>query len=300
MRLSKNLLRCILFFTFILIIKSSFVFAQEENLEVFSQWIDWTDGENMLIHHLNNQAFGYLDIRDEEISKLKSKVDWIKRQKKVKDKLMEIVGPFPEKTPLNPRITGIVKKKGYRIEKIIYESMPNFYVTGCLFIPDGIVGKQPAILNVIGHTSISFRRYTYQTLIHNLVKKGFIVFVIDPISQGERWQYYDPDKKASIIANYASADRASATGNPELRHSPAMEHSYIGNQCFISGVSLGRYFIWDGIRGIDYLLTRSEVDPERIGVTGLSGGGTQTAGNGRKNTVGVGCQQGWLDCGDCD
>ncbi len=277
MRLSKKLLRCIFVFTFILVFKASFVFAQEENLEVFHQWIDWTDGANMLIHHLNEQAFGYLDIRDEEVSKLKSKVDWMKRQKKVKEKLMEIVEPFPEKTPLNPRITGIVKKDGYRIEKIIYESMPNFYVTGCLFIPDGIVGKQPAILNVIGHTSISFRRHTYQTLIHNLVKKGFIVFAIDPISQGERHQYYDPEKKVSIVANYISEDAASRAGTPKQQHSPALEHSYIGNQCFLSGVSLGRYFIWDGIRAIDYLLTRSEVDPERIGLTGLSGGGTQTA-----------------------
>ena len=70
---------------------------------------------------------------------------------------MEMVGPFPEKTPLNPRITGIIKKNGYKIEKIVYESIPGFYVTGCLYIPDKIKGKAPAILNVIGHNQECFQ-----------------------------------------------------------------------------------------------------------------------------------------------
>jgi cephalosporin-C deacetylase-like acetyl esterase len=232
------------------------IFGQQENLNVFDRWIEWSDGKNMLVHYMNKQAFDYLDKRDREIAGIHTGEEWIQRQKKVKDILMKIAGPFPEKTPLNPKVTGILKKDGYRIEKIIYESMPGFYVTGCLFVPDGLKGKNPAILNVIGHTGIAFRGEVYQTMILHLVQKGFIVFAIDPVGQGERIQYYDPGKKASVIGG---------------------EHSYFGKQCLISGVSSGRYFIWDGIRGIDYLLTRKEVDPERLGVTGLSGGGTLTA-----------------------
>ena len=142
---------------------------------------------------------------------------------------MEIVGPFPEKTPLNAKVTGVVKKDGYRIEKILYESIPGFYVTGCLFVPDKAKVNNPAILFVSGHTQDAFRYDAYQVMILNLVKKGFIVFAIDPISQGERIQLYDPEKNASFIG-------------PTTR-----EHSYLGHQCFISGVSLARYFIWDGI-----------------------------------------------------
>jgi len=252
-----QLLKSIKISLFIVFIMSwtDFVSGQAENLNVLYNWIEWTDGNNMLIHHLNKQAFAYLDIRDKEIAGLKTKEDWINRQKKVKGILMNTVGPFPEKTPLNAKVTGVVKKEGYKIEKIIYESMPGFYVTGCLFIPDG-KGKRPAILFVSGHMKESFRSKEYQRMILNLVKKGFIVFGIDPLSQGERLQYYDPEKEASSISG---------------------EHSYFGNQCLISGVSSGRYFIWDGIRGIDYLLTRSEVDPARLGVTGQSGGGTQSA-----------------------
>jgi dienelactone hydrolase len=214
----------------------------------------------MLVRHLNKQAFAYLDERDQEIARLTTQEDWVKRKKKVKEILLNTVGPFPEKTPLNAKITGVVKKEGYKIEKVIFESMPRFYVTGSLFKPEGFVGKRPAILFVSGHTPLSYLFPAYRLMILNLVKKGFIVFAIDCISQGERIQHYDPEKKGSVIAG-----------------STTREHSYLGNQTLLAGVSLARYFTWDGIRGIDYLLTRSDVDPERLGVTGQSGGGAQAA-----------------------
>ena len=232
---------------------------EEENLNVFQQWIRWNNPGSLLINHLIKQAFVYYDIRDGEIARLKSESDWRKRQENVKDKLMELIGPFPKKTALNPRITGVIKKEGYRVEKIIYESMPGFYVPGCLYIPDGIKGKAPAILNVIGHNQEAFRAQLYQVIIYNLVKKGIIVFAIDPPGQGEHVQYYDPNIKFSSIG-YS-----------------VIEHCYFGNQCFLSGFSSAKYFIWDGIRAIDYLLTRNDVDSERIGVTGFSGGGTVTS-----------------------
>lgn len=247
----------IIFLIVFIAIQVGFAFAQEENLNVFDRWIEWTDGKNMLPYHLNKQAFVYLDVRDNEIEGLKTKEDWITRQKKIKEVLMETVGPFPDKTPLNATVTGVIKKEDYKIEKIVYESMPGFYVTGGLYIPDG-KGKKPAILFVSGHTQNAFRYNSYQIMILNLVKKGFIVFAIDPVSQGERVQIYDAEKNTSLIG-------------PTTR-----EHGYLGNQTIINGVSLARYFIWDGIRAVDYLLTRKEVDSERIGVTGQSGGGTQS------------------------
>ncbi len=242
----------------LVLLKNNTAFAQEENLNVFDNWREWSNGENMLVRHLNKQAFAYLDARDKEIAGLKTKENWESRQDKVKDILIKTVGPFPDKTPLNPQVTGTVKKEGYKIDKVIYESMPGFYVTGCLYLPDGR-GKKPAILFTSGHTQNSFRYDSYQVMILNLVKKGFIVFAIDPISQGERVQLFDPGKNASAIG-------------PTTR-----EHNYLGNKTLLSGVSLARYFIWDGIRAVDYLLTRKEVDPGRIGVTGQSGGGTQAA-----------------------
>ena len=232
---------------------------EKENLNVFQQWIRWNNPGSLLMNHLIKQADVYYAERDREIANLQAKRDWEKRQKLVKNKLLQIVGPFPEKTPLNTQITGILHKDGYSVEKIVYEAMPDFYVTGCLFIPDGLKGKAPAILNVIGHSQPAFRAELYQTIILNLVKKGMIVFAIDPPGQGERVQYYDPKINLSSIG-YS-----------------VIEHCYFGNQCLLSGTSCAKYFIWDGIRAIDYLLTRKEVDAAKIGVTGLSGGGTVTS-----------------------
>lgn len=233
--------------------------AQPENLDVFQQWTMWNNPGSMLIHDLIRQANDHYGIRDGEIAKLRTRDDWLERQALVKDKLLKLVGAFPQKTPLDARITGVLYKDGYRVEKIIYESMPDFYVTGCLFIPDKIDGKVPAVLNVIGHNQEAFRAELYQKVCLNLVSKGMIVLAIDPIGQGEHVQYYDSGIDFSVIG-YS-----------------VIEHCYLGNQCFLSGISPCRYFIWDGIRGIDYLLTRDDVDPERIGVTGFSGGGTITA-----------------------
>ena len=229
---------------------------EEEKLNVFQQWIKWNNPGSFALNHLTKQAEEYYKIRDNEIARLKTKSDWLKRQQVVKSKLKELIGAWPRKEALNPEITGVIQKEGYRIEKIIYEPVPGYYETGCLYIPDKINGKAPAILNVFGHDQASFREEYYQVIITNLVKKGMIVFAIDPLGQGEHVQFYDPKVKFSAIG-YS-----------------VLEHEYMGNLCFLSGVSSAKHFIWDGIRAIDYLLTRKEVDPENIGVTGFSGGGT--------------------------
>lgn len=233
--------------------------AQQEDLSVLSRWMRWTDATNTLYHHLTGQAVQLLEERAARVETLKTEGQWLKRQEEIRQTLMKIVGPFPEKTLLNPRIVGVLQKDGYRVEKLIYESQPEYYVTACLFIPDDLEGKTPAILNPIGHSDKAFRRPIYQEVILNLVKKGFIVLTYDPPGQGERLQYFDPEKGESRVGGSTK------------------EHSYVGAQCFIAGNSIARHMIWDGIRGIDYLLTRDEVDTDRIGLTGLSGGGTLTS-----------------------
>jgi cephalosporin-C deacetylase-like acetyl esterase len=235
----------------------SSILAQDD-VSLFNYWRYYSNIENVQYKNLSSEAFEQLDKREKDISLLRSKEDWLKRQELVSRKFKNLIGQFPEKTSLNARVTGVLKRDGYQVEKLIYESMPGYFVTAALFIPNKIRGKAPAILNAIGHSTQSFRRDIYQHVIINLVKKGFIVLTYDQIGQGERLQYYDAKTGKSRFAS-------------------TTEHSYPGAQCFISGYSPAKYFIWDGIRGIDYLLTRREVDPERIGMTGLSGGGTSTA-----------------------
>ncbi|MFC1544905.1 xylan esterase, partial [Gemmatimonadota bacterium] len=106
---------------------------QDENLDVFSRWAQWSDPGQMLVHTLNDCAFKHLDRRDAEVASLNSLPAWQARQRKVRMVLDSLVGPFPAKTPLNAKVTGITRKDGYRIEKVLFESQPEFYVTGCLF-----------------------------------------------------------------------------------------------------------------------------------------------------------------------
>jgi dienelactone hydrolase len=235
--------------------------AQKQNeLDVIrNNWLLYSDASNSLYQHLTGEAYKLLEARSGNLKQLQTADDWRKRQAAVRKTLWDIIGPFPEKTSLNAKLTGSLKKNGYTVENVIYESLPGFYVTASLFIPDNVIKPAPAILFCSGHSTGVYRLESYQLPLLNLVKKGFIVLAIDPIGQGERLQYFDPEKGASIIG------------------SSTLEHSYPSPQVFLLGKSVARYFLWDGIRGIDYLVSRNEVDPKRIGVHGLSGGGTQTA-----------------------
>jgi dienelactone hydrolase len=229
-----------------------------------NHWIEYSDAPNSLIHYLNDEAFKLLNSRCEKVSQLTTLTDWKERQSQIRQAIWKTVGAFPKKTPLNAKTTGKIKKDGYCVENIIYESLPDFYVTGSLFIPDGLKAPAPAILFCSGHTREAYRALSYQLPVLNLVKKGFIVLAIDPVGQGERIQYVDPLTDKSVI-------------KPSESYNVKAEHSYPSAQVFLTGQSVARYFIWDGIRGIDYLVNRKEVDSGRIGVHGLSGGGTQAA-----------------------
>ena len=226
-----------------------------------SQWLHYTDAPNALYHHLAGQAYQHLEKRGETIASISSLDGWQERQQWIRETLQLIAGPFPRKTPLNANVVKVLDKGDFRLEHIIFESQPGFYVTASLYLPASRRkrDKAPVIIYCSGHANEGYRSKVYQHVILNLVKKGFIVFAFDPVGQGERLEYYDAKKGTSSVGG------------------PTSEHSYPGSQAFITGSSQARFMIWDGIRAVDYLLTRPEVDPSRIGITGRSGGGTQSA-----------------------
>ena len=244
-------------FAFLFFLSASLFIHAQEDLSVNNYWTYNGDMSNALYQHICTQAFDQLKDRWAVVDGLKIKNEWLNRQAEVKKIMAETVGEFPAKTPLNPVITGTIKKNDFTVEKLYFESRPGFYVTAALFLPATKSGKQPAIIYCCGHSANGFRSDAYQRCILNLVKKGFIVLAFDPVGQGERIQYFDSNGKSVL--------------------SPTDEHSYPGTQSFVSGLPPANYFIWDGIRAVDYLLSRKEVDPARIGITGRSGGGTQTA-----------------------
>ncbi|MCX8081931.1 MAG: acetylxylan esterase [bacterium] len=197
--------------------------------------------------------------RAKKLKSIKTRKDAEKYQEYVRSAIKKAF-PLPEtKTPLTPRITGVLEKPGYKIEKIIFESRKKFFVTGNLYIPNNLKREAPAVLVSCGHETKGKAYPLYQQVCIRLVKSGFVVFIYDPISQGERDQYYDTfDEQHPLRTNCCYA------------------HNMLGKQLELVGDFFGAWRVWDGIRALDYLLSRSEVDHKKIGLTGCSGGGTLT------------------------
>jgi cephalosporin-C deacetylase-like acetyl esterase len=180
------------------------------------------------------------------------------RQRAVVGDLWRMLGGPLTDTPLNPRVVGTVERPGYRIERLVFESRPRLYVTANLYVPAG-TGRRPAILGPLGHSENGKAWPSYQKLFSNLARKGYVVLTYDPFGQGERIEH--PGARPGVSALPGGADG---------------EHDYAGRRLILLGANFGLFRAWDGIRGIDYLLTRPEVDPDRIGCCGQSGGATMT------------------------
>ncbi|WP_316810125.1 alpha/beta hydrolase family protein [Pedobacter heparinus] len=189
---------------------------------------------------------------------IRSKNDALAYIRDVRKKFMDCFGPWPEKTPLNAKVVEILERNNYTIEKVTFESRPDFVVTANLYLPKNKSVPLPGIIGTVGHGRTSKAYGDEQSFAQGLVSKGYVVLLFDPIAQGERIQAVSEDLKP--------------------RHGiGTSEHIYAGNQLFLTGESISSWFAWDAIRALDYLLTREEVDPSHIGVTGNSGGGMQTA-----------------------
>src|SRR5919109_3392084 len=177
---------------------------------------------------------------------------WQARQRWVREQLARLFGGLPEeRAPLNPRITGVIEKPGYRIEKVIFESLPEFYVTANLYVPAHGPFPAPGVLCPVGHWRESKAAAPMQALGAGLALHGYVALVYDPPGQGERSQYLGPDGSIPIPLGTA-------------------QHFHAGHQCSLTGTNIARYFVWDGIRALDYLCSRPELDPARIGCTGAS------------------------------
>ena len=192
-----------------------------------------------------------------EKAKLRTREDAEAYVRAVREKIRRCFGPEPERTPLNPRITGKVERDAYTIEKVIFESRPGFPVTANLYVPKGRKFPLPGVVGSCGHSANGKAAEAYQSFAQGLARLGYVCLIFDPLGQGERLQYVKPDFSA--------------------RFGPGVtEHLLAGNQQFLVGEFLGMWRAWDGIRALDYLLTRAEVDPKHLGITGNSGGGTMT------------------------
>jgi len=193
--------------------------------------------------------------RDQELQNIHTEREARRYQERVLETIGRAFSPVPEKTPLNAEVVGVIERPNHRIERVLFESRPECLVTGNLYLPESLDGEAPGVVAPCGHSSNGKAAELYQAFCQRLARSGFVVLIYDPFNQGERDQYHGIE-------------------NRDLVGSSTYAHNMMGKQMELMGEFFGMWRAWDGVRALDYLLSRPEVDSTRVGVTGNSGGGT--------------------------
>jgi len=214
-------------------------------------------GGGLLHEYLIQECQKHFDERRKAVEAVTTPQQFAERQKKLRADWLAALGGLPEKTPLNPKTVATLDRAAYRIEKVIYESRPNHHVTANLYIPKTGKPPYPALLVPSGHSDNAKAADYNQACCILAATHGIAAMAYDPIGQGERMQLLDEK------------------GKPIIRGTT--EHTLTDIGARLVGWGAALYRTWDGVRSIDYLCSRPEIDPQRIGCTGCSGGGTLTS-----------------------
>jgi cephalosporin-C deacetylase-like acetyl esterase len=214
---------------------------------------------DMLVSFLTERANAVAAHWDRKRAQIHTPRQMEARNRFVRQKCIEMIHGLPKRNPLNPIIVKSFERHGYKVENLMYESQPDFRVTANLYIPTAGSGPYPGIISPCGHYPTARGYPDYQATYVNFARGGFVVLAYDPIGEGERRNFWNPMTQVNEI------------GGPVT-----WEHSLEGQLLLLIGEDLTHFRVWDGMRAIDYLLTRPEVDGKKIGCAGHSGGGTLT------------------------
>jgi len=225
------------------------------SLKVFGTTDEQLKGSRLFTDFVQYRIDSLEQKRKAELAGLKNPGEWRARQKQIRNRLNQFFGEFPERTPLNARTVGKLDHKNYTIEKIIFESQPKYYVTANLYIPKDRKFPIPGVVLTCGHSDNAKAYGEYQMTCSGLASKGYIVLIFDPIGQGERSEYFDAGTKKPLV------------------HMSVDQHHYVGCPALLVNWSLSGLRIWDAIRAVDYLVSRPEVDKNKLASVGQSGGG---------------------------
>ena len=227
---------------------SLFLFLLLGAPEAFSQTFDTSVGDAMISKYFAAETD---KLTDRVLGKIESLEDWQRQKVELRKQLFEMLGldPVPAKTDLDVTITGSAEHDEFTVKKIHYQSMPGLYVTGNLYVPKETAGRLPAILYVCGHGRVEKDGVSYGNKVHYhhhgswFARNGYVCLTIDTLQLGE------------IEGIHHGTHRENMWWWLNRGYTPA-------------GVEA-----WNCIRALDYLQTLEQVDPERLGVTGRSGGG---------------------------
>ncbi len=218
--------------------------------EVPQQWTHLGDrsGDRMLAEYFRAET---ARLRDACLADIKTAEDWKARRGELRRQLREMLGldPLPERTDLKPVVTGTVESEGFVVEKLHFQSRPGLYVTANLYRPKKAEKPLPAILYVCGHGRVKKDGISYGNKVNYqhhgtwFAKHGYVCLTIDTIQLGEI---------------------------EGIHHGTYSHGMWWWNN---RGYTPAGVEAWNGVRALDYLQSRKEVDPEKLGVTGRSGGG---------------------------
>jgi cephalosporin-C deacetylase-like acetyl esterase len=200
----------------------------------------------MFIEYMKKTA---AEISTQTLDHLQNKESWEKERPVLRKQLLYMLGldPLPKRSPLRAQITGRIDRPRYRIEKLVFQSLPGLYVTGNFYVPNNRSGPLPTILYLCGHSPHPLgAKWDYQERTSWFASNGYACLVLDTLEFGEVAGIHHGIHDLNLW-NWLS-----------LGYTPA-------------GVE-----VWNAIRALDYLETRPEVDKNRIGLTGISGGGAMT------------------------
>lgn len=264
-----------------------FFYALATSSPLAAQSPDWTrvlpaplPGErkpSALYQRLRQQAQTAIQERRAGVERLTDAAalaEWNKRRRAV---FLEALGGLPERTPLNAQVTNSLQGNHFLVENILFESRPRHHVTGNLYLPL-TPGPHPVVLVPCGHSYNGKAADGYQRFSMLLAKNGIAAFCYDPIGQGERYQTFGADGEP-LGKHYTGSPSSvrQLEGIPGApRFNPVEEHTLAGVGAILVGSNTAQYRIWDGMRAIDYVASRSDINAKRIGCCGNSGGGTLT------------------------
>jgi cephalosporin-C deacetylase-like acetyl esterase len=223
-------------------------------LLVLPVWVRAEDAAWRRMRESQHQMTAYLEAEARRITaraaaELASPAAWEAVRERRREELRDMLGllPWPERTPLNAQVTGVLDKGTYTVAKIAWESLPKIYVTGNLYLPKARAGRVPAIIYVCGHAfSPHGNKTSYQRHGISFARNGYAAFLLDSIQVAETFALHHGVYNQELYDWYARG------------YTPA-------------GVE-----VWNAMRAIDYLETREEIDADRIGMTGRSGGAAMT------------------------
>ena len=213
---------------------------------------------HMVHEHSVNRIRKIMQARSAKIKSIQTRADAEAYVLAIRSKVACCFPALPARTNLKAQVTGSIDFEEFRLENVVFESRPGYLVSANLYLPPRNDQQLPCVLGLCGHSDNGKAYPQYQFFAQSLARKGFVVLILDPVCQGERRQFYAED------------------GVPGQEPKSTVAHNLIGNRMLLAGDFVGSWFVWDAIRGLDYLLARPETDRTRVGVTGCSGGGTQT------------------------